>query len=52
VLVDRVQVVDRDGMRRLSVAFGGFGGLVVDFRDAGEPADGVAGLNKRVAVGQ
>jgi hypothetical protein len=31
VLVDRVQVVDGHGVDRLSVASGGFGGLVVEF---------------------
>jgi hypothetical protein len=31
VLVDRVEVGAGDGVMRLSVAFGGFGGFVVEF---------------------
>jgi hypothetical protein len=52
LLVDRWQVVDGDGVMRLSVALGRFCGLVVDFGDAGELADEIAGLGKGVAVGQ
>jgi hypothetical protein len=37
VLVDRLELVDRDGMLRLSVALGGFCCLVVKFGNAGEP---------------